>query len=100
MSYSEKFWPAGEALNEADAAVLVHDALAAAGFADGPDAASADLRRFRRSEGAFEAAPQGPITLPLTNPDAGRIYPEHIAMGVIWLVSVVAALYRVFLGGY
>ena len=68
MGYSEKFWTSTEPLAEAETAALAQQAFAAAGF--GQAAPVPD-------ECSLQAA--GPIALPLANPDAGAIYPEHFA---------------------
>ena len=67
---------------------LTRQLLGEAGFAPAPDAP------FDEALSHEWRPPAGAVVLPLANPDAGRIYPEHVIIGVIWLASVVGALYR------
>ena len=85
MGYSEKFWASAETLSEAEAAALANEAFAAAGFAQ---AAPAQSDLYPQTSGT--------IALPVANPDAGVIYPEHIAIFAIWLACVGAAAMHFF----
>lgn len=90
MSYSEKFWPEGAVLDEAEAAALAQEVLAGAG------AGSIGAAAHRHSDLAHLGGAQPVSFMPLANPEAQSLYPEHLLIGAIWLASVAGALIQIF----